>query len=118
MEGSGNKKAYIVPNVTGPTESVVIDPELCIGCNDCANVCRIQTILPNPEPGKPPVVVYPDECWYCGTCVEVCRTGALEMHFPINSKIFFKRKETGEIYRIGTNDVLLKSYFEEPLGWK
>lgn len=110
--------AYIVPNPTGPTVAVSIDPELCIGCNDCANACRIQTILPNPEPGKPPVVVYPDECWYCGTCVEVCRTGALEMRFPINARIFFKNKETGEVYRIGTKNTPDKSYFEEPLGWK
>ena len=51
-------------------------------------------------------------------CVEVCRTGALEMRFPINAKIFFKRKDTGEIFRIGTQNVPEKSYFEEPYGWK
>lgn len=120
MEGMNKelKEAYIVPNPTGPTVAVAIDPELCIGCNDCANVCRIQTILPNPEPGKPPVVVYPDECWYCGTCVEVCRTGALEMRFPINLKVFFKRKDTGEIFRVGTTHTPDKTYFEEPYGWK
>ena len=72
------KDAYIVPNPTGPTVAVAIDPELCIGCNDCANVCRIQTILPNPEPGKPPVVVYPDECWYCGDSFEPDVIGGLD----------------------------------------
>ncbi len=111
-------KAFIAPNVTGPTEAISIDENLCIGCNACANICRIQTILPNPVPGKPPLSVFPDECWYCGSCVEVCRTGALTMHFPINSRVFFKRKATGKVYRIGTKEEPEKTYFEEPIGWK
>ncbi len=57
-------EAFIESNVTGPTIAVVIDEDLCIGCNACANICRMQTILPNPEKGKPPIVAYPDECWY------------------------------------------------------
>ena len=56
---------YIVPNPTGPTVAVEIDPEKCVACYACAKICRTQTLLPNPEIGKPPVVAYPDECWYC-----------------------------------------------------
>jgi len=44
-----NENVYIVPNVTGPTESVSIDPEVCVACNACANICRTQTIMPNPR---------------------------------------------------------------------
>ena len=107
----------IFSNPTGSTVAVTIDEELCVGCNACANICRVQTILPNPEPGKPPILAYPDECWYCACCVEACRTGALKMNLPINQRIFFKRKETGEIYRIGDQNCPPKSYFVPPYGW-
>ena len=108
---------YILPNFTGPTLAVSIDETICIGCNACANICRTQTIMPNAEPGKPPVLAYPDECWYCACCVEACRTGALRMNLPINQRIFFKRKETGEVFRIGDKNCPPKSYFEPPYGW-
>ena len=110
-------EAYIVPNHTGPTEAIAIDPTLCIACNACAAICRIQTILPNPEKGKPPVVAYPDECWYCGVCMEACPTGALEMRLPINQRVFFKDKETGEVFRIGGSEAPPKSFFRPPYGW-
>ncbi len=115
---TAQKEVCIVPNPTGPTEAVSIDPDICVGCNACANICRTQTIMPNPEPGKPPVVVFPDECWYCACCVEACRTGALQMHLPINQRILFKRKETGEIFRLGQADGPEKTYFKEPYGWR
>ncbi|MCD7784250.1 MAG: 4Fe-4S binding protein [Oscillospiraceae bacterium] len=108
---------YIVPNPTGPTEAVTIDEDICVGCNACANICRTQTIMPNPVAGKAPVVVFPDECWYCACCVEACRTGALQMHLPINQRIFFKRKATGEIFRLGQADAPEKTFFKEPYGW-
>ena len=107
---------YIFANPTGPTVAVSIDEALCIGCNACANICRMQTIIPNAEAGKPPVLAYPDECWYCACCVEACRTGALRMNLPINQRIFFKRKETGEIFRIGDKNCPPKSYFVPPYG--
>ncbi len=111
-------KAYIVPNFTGPTEAVTIDAQLCVGCNHCVNICRTQTIMKNPKPGKPPVLVYPDECWYCACCVEACRTGALEMHLPINQRIMYKRKTTGEVFRLGADEAPEKSYFRTPYGWR
>ena len=110
-------EAYIYPNPTGPTRAVTIDETKCVGCNACANICRMQTILPSCEAGQPPIVAYPDECWYCGCCVEVCRTGALQMHLPIGQRIWFKRKETGEVYRLGGADTPEKSYFVPPYGW-
>ena len=108
---------FVYANPTGPTRCVSIDASRCVGCNACANICRMQSILPSHIPGQPPVVAYPDECWYCGCCVEVCRTGALEMNLPINQRIFFKRKETGEVFRLGGADSPEKSYFKPPYGW-
>ncbi len=110
-------EAYLVPNHSGPAAAVCINEDLCIGCNNCANICRIQTILPNPEKRKPPVVAYPDECWYCGCCVEACPTGALEMRLPINQRVMFKDKENGEIFRIGSGDSPGKTFFKPPYGY-
>ena len=112
-----NENIYIVPNPTGPTKAVSIDEKFCVGCNSCADICRVQTLLPNPEKGKPPVVAYPDECWYCACCVEACPVGAIEMHLPINQRIFYKRKETGEIFRLGADDCPAKSYFKPAVGF-
>ena len=51
---------------------------------------------------NPPLVLYPDECWFCGTCVEECPVpGAIRMEHPLNQKVGWKRKDTGELFRIG-----------------
>ena len=109
-------KAYLVPNPLAPCQSISIDSDKCIGCNRCAGQCRTQTIMPNPQKGKPPIVIYPDECWFCGCCIEACKNDAIRMHYPINQRIFFKRKETGEIFRIGGPDSPPQSYFKPPVG--
>ena len=111
-----DQEIYISQNPTGPTAAVCSDESICLGCNACANICRMQTILPNPEAGKAPILAYPDECWYCGCCVEVCRSGALTMNLPINQRVFFKRKTTGEIFRIGQPNGPDRSYFVPPFG--
>ncbi len=51
-----------------------IDPELCIGCGACAEVCPTNCISPTDD-GK--YVINPDECIDCGACVEVCPTDAI-----------------------------------------
>lgn len=107
---------YLYPNAAAPTQAIFIDPDKCVGCCRCANVCRTQTIMPNPEQGRPPIVVYPDECWFCACCVEACPTDALQMRFPISQRTFFKRKATGEQFRIGQKNPPLQTYFEKPVG--
>lgn len=97
----GNK-IYIMPNPMTPNQCVVFNTELCAGCNSCVEVCRADVLLPNQENGKPPVVVYPDECWFCGSCVEECpNPGAISLEFPLNQRVGWKRKATGEEFRIG-----------------
>jgi formate dehydrogenase major subunit len=52
--------------------------------------------------GEQPIAVYPDECWFCGCCVTHCPVpGAITMEFPMNQRVGWKRKETGEYFRIG-----------------
>ena len=108
-------KAYLVPNPIAPTQPVSIDADKCIGCNQCAEKCRTQTIMPQAEKGKPPIVIYPEECWFCGCCVEACKNDAIKMRYPINQRLFYKRKETGEVFRIGGPDSPAQSYFKPPI---
>jgi|PlaIllAssembly_1097288.scaffolds.fasta_scaffold265997_1 NAD-dependent dihydropyrimidine dehydrogenase PreA subunit len=97
----GNK-AFIVPNPMTPNQCIIIDSELCIGCNSCVEVCRSDVLMPNPQKGRPPIVLYPDECWFCGSCAEHCPVpDAISMEFPLNQRVGWKRKETGEYFRIG-----------------
>jgi len=52
--------------------------------------------------GQQPVITYPDECWFCGACVEVCPVeGAISLNYPLNQRVIWKRKATGEFFRIG-----------------
>jgi NADPH-dependent glutamate synthase beta subunit-like oxidoreductase/NAD-dependent dihydropyrimidine dehydrogenase PreA subunit len=53
----------------------------------------------------PPIILYPDECWFCGTCVEECPAeGAIRMEHPLNQRVAWKRKDTGELFRRGMKD--------------
>ena len=94
-------RAYAVPNPVTPGQIVKINPELCTGCNTCIEVCRMDVMVPSLEKGRPPVVLYPDECWLCGCCSSDCPAGALTIEYPLNQKVGWKRKETGELFRIG-----------------
>jgi ferredoxin len=46
--------------------------------------------------------MYPDECWLCGSCVEYCKEdGAITLVHTLSQRVNWKRKDTGEFYRIG-----------------
>jgi NAD-dependent dihydropyrimidine dehydrogenase PreA subunit len=92
---------YMIPNPATPNQCVTIDNTKCAGCNACIEVCRTDVMVPNSEKGKPPVVLYPDECWFCGNCVAACPKSAITMNFPLNQRVSWKRKATGEYFRIG-----------------
>jgi len=99
-----NNNAYATA-AFAPNLPVIIDEDLCTGCNKCVDICRMDVLLPNPEKGKPPIIMYPEECWFAGCCVGACpEEGAIWMEYPINLRMNWKRKETGEIYRIGINN--------------
>ena len=78
-------------------EPLQFDADLCIGCNACVDVCQVDVMLPNLEPGLPPVVAYPEECWYDGSCVAVCpMPGAIRLVGLAKDRVHFRRKDTGE----------------------
>jgi NAD-dependent dihydropyrimidine dehydrogenase PreA subunit len=62
---------------------VLIDEELCIGCNLCLLVCQADLFLPNPVKGGPPFVFYGGECWYEGSCVDHCPVPAITLNLQL-----------------------------------
>lgn len=97
-------RAFMLPNPPTPNRVLDFDPGLCSVCNRCVQICRSDALMPNPRKGRPPIVLYPDECWYCGTCVQECpRPGAVALAHPLNQSVSvaWKRKDTGESFRLG-----------------
>jgi NAD-dependent dihydropyrimidine dehydrogenase PreA subunit len=93
--------AYALPNRPGPGNPVIFDPAICDGCNRCLTVCLEDVFVPNAVKGKPPVILHPDECWYCGPCVDDCPTpGAIRLNHPLQQRVRWKRKDTGEHFRV------------------
>ena len=92
------------PNLTTPGNPVIFDPEVCNGCNLCVEHCVMDIMMPNPEKGKPPIILYPDECFYEGSCVMECPRRdkeAIKLTWPLVFNMRWKRKETGEHFRLG-----------------
>jgi Na+-translocating ferredoxin:NAD+ oxidoreductase RNF subunit RnfB len=100
-------EVYMLPSLITPNKPVEFDEKVCTGCNTCVEICRSDVLMPNPEKGKPPVILYPDECWYGGCCVAMCplwEQGAIRMKHPLAQSVGWKRKETGEHFRIGMSN--------------
>ena len=111
---------YAYPNSVTPGHPVVFDEETCNGCNVCARQCSSDVLFPNPVKGKPPVVIYPDECWYCGCCVKACPSrekGAIKMRWPLMLQMRWKRKDTGEHFRLGMPDPPAPNLTPPVGGW-
>ena len=95
------------PNLITPSNPVIFNGEVCNGCNECVEICMMDILMPNPVKGRPPIVLYPEECWYGGCCVKACplwQKGAITLNHPLNQRVRWKRKETGEHFRIGMPD--------------
>jgi NAD-dependent dihydropyrimidine dehydrogenase PreA subunit len=94
-------KVYITPNVPTPGRPVIFNPDICTGCNECVEACQVDVFVPNPEAGMPPIILHPEECWYGGCCVAHCPSpGAIEFNWPLMQRVQWKRKDTGEIFRV------------------
>ena len=98
------KQDEFAPVEFSPPETakpVIIHSEHCIGGNMCVDVCPQDVFMPNSSAGEPPVVAYPQECWHDGVCVEHCPSqGAIELKHPLMQRVRWKRKGTGEHFRV------------------
>lgn len=95
-------ESLMLPNPMTPNKAIIFVEGKCTGCNRCIEVCRVDALHPNPVKGKPPVVLYPDECWFAGCCVGACPVpGACYITSPLQQKVGWKRKDTGEFFRQG-----------------
>ena len=111
-----NENNMPVTNNISPGNVITIDPDKCIGCNSCVNICRSDVLFPSTAvidektnlykaTGKPPILVYPDECWFCGCCIGQCPVkGAIKINIPLCQKPTWKRKDSGEIFRLGMSN--------------
>jgi ferredoxin len=94
-------RVYATPNAPSPGNPVLFDASICDGCNRCVTVCLEDILVPNPEKGRPPIVLHAEECWYCGPCVDDCPLpGAIWLNHPLQQRVRWKRKETGEHFRV------------------
>ena len=55
---------------------IEFDPEKCVGCKKCENVCIYEAI--SIKDGK--CHIDPEKCDGCGLCPSVCRVGAISIH--------------------------------------
>ena len=91
------EKALLLPNPMTPNRAVIFYEDKCIGC-------------------KPPIVLYPDECWFAGCCVGACPVeGACEMAPPLQQRVAWVRKDTGEFFRVGMKNPPPVTYTKPPV---
>jgi NAD-dependent dihydropyrimidine dehydrogenase PreA subunit len=86
----GKSSVTFEPGISTP---LVFNATICIGCNQCIEVCQMDILIPNPEKSKPPILAFPGECWYCGCCIGICpRPGAIKLNIPLMNKVHWKSK--------------------------
>jgi len=104
MSKENQQKIYISPNTPSPSRPVIIDTDICTGCNQCIEVCPRDIFMRSPVKGGPPQVVFPEECWYDGSCIFICPVeGAIKLNLPLMWRVPWKRKETGEHFWVNKN---------------
>jgi Fe-S-cluster-containing hydrogenase component 2 len=72
------------------TLAIKVDPDRCIGCESCAEACRVEVIAPNPETALPERM-----CTLCNgdpQCVKYCPFEALSQVKVDTSREFYAMK--------------------------
>ncbi|MDP6345535.1 MAG: ferredoxin family protein [Alphaproteobacteria bacterium] len=96
-----NTEVLRTPNSPTPGRPVIFNQEKCTGCNICVHFCMEDIFVPAARKGELPIILYPEECWYCGNCVDDCPVpGAIALNHPLMQRVRWKRKATGEHFRV------------------
>ena len=100
-------------------KKAVIDPELCIACGTCAEVCRFEAVSPHPTPWPPPLSQFwergggggeaaggevrayfidPIACEGCAVCFYQCPAGAIRLEEPVVGRWFRSETRFGPLF--------------------
>jgi MinD superfamily P-loop ATPase len=71
-----------------------IDPELCIACGRCGDVCRFEAILAGPKV----YAVSEIGCEGCGACTHVCPSDAIHLEERLDGKWFHSQTRYGPLF--------------------
>lgn len=66
---------------------IIVNEELCVGCQICFKSCFIDVIKWDAQKKKP-VIKYPEECVQCGFCEMNCPKRALKMEPDYEAYMF------------------------------
>jgi NAD-dependent dihydropyrimidine dehydrogenase PreA subunit len=68
----------------------VIDPDKCIRCGKCVDICP-EDVYFGSRKKHVPQVNYPQECAYCNGCVEECPVeGTIRLRIPLPMTLLYK----------------------------
>jgi NADH:ubiquinone oxidoreductase subunit F (NADH-binding)/(2Fe-2S) ferredoxin/ferredoxin len=88
-----------------------IDPDLCDGCDLCAQRCPVEGAIV----GIPKRIHYiiEDKCIGCGTCMDVCPTHAVHLKVPDAEEIDRERRESEEAMSLFSSEAF-EDWYEGP----
>jgi MinD superfamily P-loop ATPase len=72
----------------------VIDPDLCMACGRCHEVCRFEAIVAEDEAYR----VEEIDCEGCGACMQVCPAEAIRLEARLDGKWFRSRTRYGQLF--------------------
>jgi len=88
------------------------DPETCIGCTACAQICPSDAITVTEKNGKRILEVWYGKCTFCARCEEVCPTDSIKLMeiygTPSSNKFDFMSKVEHDM----VNCSICGNYFE------
>jgi adenylylsulfate reductase subunit B len=65
-----------------------IDYRFCNGCGRCYDECPMDVFGWDEEKNMP-TIAYPEDCWRCMVCELACPEIAIDVGFPLNTRIDF-----------------------------
>ena len=71
----------------------VIRPDACVGCGQCADLCRFDAVVPDGDVFR----IDPIDCEGCGVCADLCPETAIDFPQKICGQWFASRTRFGEM---------------------